>query len=254
MKKDLKNALGKYYSDIPQKQNEDKINKIVLTARTKMNKLTFAEADMLFPQFFLTQIKFIKKRVWIGQFSALLLFGILLFELPNEANSLSLISALIPIIFILCIDELSRAFIYNTAEVELSTTFTLNQVMISRITILGLSDILILTCVSAMAVIVTPMNLLHIFMYLCVPFLITSFGCLYILNHIRTKECNYYCIAWGVLIMAGAFALSKAAPKLYEASLISGWAILFAIALLCTAIEIKLLLKNCTNQTSYRFS
>ncbi len=252
MKRNIENALKTLYESAPPAPDKSIKEQTIHKATAVMNKLSFVDADMSFGEFFLSQIKFIRKKVWVGQFMALLFCTAVIFKSSGSVHSISLISALIPLIFIFGVSELSRAFQYKTAEMEMSTPFTLNQVMLSRLIILGLADVLVLTCIIAMTAVFFPISLFRILMYLCVPFLITSFGCLCILNYIHTKECNYYCIALGVLIMAGSFALSEIAPSVYEASLISGWFILFAISLLCTAVEIKLLLKSCTKNIIYK--
>lgn len=252
MKNKIEQQLKAFYSAIPPAPDKSGKEQTVLRAVTLMRRLSPAEADMSFGEFFLYQIRFIRKKVWIGQLLALLFCTAVLFTSSGTIQSIGLISALIPLIFIFGIGELSRAFQYKTAEMELSTPFTLNQVMLSRLTILGLSDILVLTCVIAMTAVFFPMSIFRILMYLCVPFLIVSFGCLCILNYVRTKECNFYCIALGIFVMAGSFALSEIAPSLYDASLISGWFVLFAVSLLFTAVEIRLLLKSYTKNTIYK--
>lgn len=251
MKNNLKNELKALYSETPPLPDENKKNQTVLKAAVLTSRLSPAESTMSFGEFFLSQIKFIRKKVWLGQFFTLIFCTAVIFY-SSGTNSISLISALVPLIFTFGVGELSRAFQYKTAEMELSTPFTLNQVMLSRLTILGLTDVLVLTFIIIMTAVFFPISIFRIFMYLCVPFLITSFGCLCILNYVHTKECNYYCIALGVFVMAGSFALSEIAPSLYEASLISGWFILFAISLLCTAVEIQLLLKSCTKNTIHK--
>ena len=138
-----------------------------------------------------------------------------------------------------------KAFVNHTAEMELSTIFTLPQVLLSRMTLLGMTNILILSFASIMTTLYLSVNLIHSFMYFCVPFLITSLGCLFILNHIHTKECNYYCGGWSIVIMCLLFALSRALPILYETSLAECWCLLFVMTLLGVLFECKMLIRNC---------
>jgi len=152
-----------------------------------------------------------------------------------------------------------KAFVNHTAEMELSTIFTLPQVLLSRMTLLGMTNILILSFASIMTTLYLSVNLIHSFMYFCVPFFITSLGCLFILNHIHTKECNYYCGGWSIVIMCLLFALSRALPILYETSLTGCWCLLFVITLLGVLFECKMLIRNCqkdalkkADQTAFR--
>lgn len=245
MKKDLKSALREYYAVEPPNSNPEGMKQTIFAVRREMAKVTYTDESISFWTFFGTQIRFIRKKVWFMQFFTVVLCGFMLRNHSEAKNTVGMISAFLPFLFLASTGELSRAFVYHTAEMELSTRFTLYQVMLSRITILGLTDVFLLTIMSAVATTYLSANLLFIFMYFCVPFLVTSFGCLFILNHVHTGECNYYCGAWGGSVVAVSFCLAKWMPALYEASLIWCWCVLFVIALLGAGFESYSLLKNC---------
>lgn len=245
MKYDLKSKLRKFYNEIPPTSNSERMQQTIYQARKIMMKMDNCDTAISFWTFFWTQIQFIKKRVWIVQFLVILLFGFYLLDSSGTNNTIGTLSALLPLCFLAGTGELSRAFVNNTVEMELSTRFTLHQVMLSRMTLLGLADVFILSLTSIMTTVYLSVNLLHTFMYFCVPFLITSFGCLCILNHIRTKECNYYCGAWGAIVILTSIGLSKGLPILYETSLIWCWCLLFAVALVGVVFECRVLMKSC---------
>lgn len=246
MKNDLKMALKEYYGrNLPQPDG-DGIKQTILKARNAMLTIHFSDESLSFWEFYWSQISFVKKKVWLVQFLTLLFCGITLLETSNMPNTIGLASTIIPLVFLSGARELSRAFVYDTVEVELATRFTIRQVILSRITLIGLADVFVLTIIGVMAAFILPIKMPFIFMYLCVPFLITAIGCLCILNHLHTKKCDYYCGVWGAIVMITLFFLSKAAPVLYEASLIWGWTLLFVIALLGVVLEGWFLLKNCS--------
>lgn len=241
----LKKELKKLYTEIPSRSNEGGMQCTIYQARKIMLKIEDCDTDISFWTFFWSQLRFIKKKVWIAQFGILLLFSFYLIKCSGASNTIGPLSALLPLCFLTGTGELSRAFVNHTAEMELSTNFTLPQVMLSRITLLGLTHIFVLSLTSIMTTMYLSVNLIHIFMYFCVPFFITSFGCLYILNHIYTKECNYYCGAWSAVVILVLFSLSQGLPVLYEASLIWCWCLLFVITSFGVLLEFRLLIKNC---------
>ena len=250
MKKNLKNALRQYYAAETAAPSKEAVRQTVSIARKEMSKITYTDECISIWTFLRTQAGFIKKKVWLTQFFTILLCGFILLNNSDMQNTISMVSALLPFLFLAGMGELSRAFVYNTAEMELSTRFTLHQAMLSRIIILGLSDVFSLTIICAITLTCLSANLLYVFMYLGVPFLITSFGCLFILNHIHTKECSYYCSAWGTGIVIISFCLTNQVPSLYEASLIWCWCLLFAVALFGVGFECLALLKNCKKDIS----
>lgn len=250
MKKNLENALRRHYDAGVPAPAREAVRQTVVMAKKEMSKITYTDGCISLWTFFGTQAGFIKKKVWFTQFFTVLLCGFVLLNNSGAQNTIGMISALLPFLFLAGMGELSRAFVYNTAEMELSTRFTLHQVMLSRIIILGLADVFFLTIIGAITLTCLSTNLLYVFMYLGVPFLITSFGCLFILNHVHTRECSYYCGAWGIGIVIISFCLTNWIPSLYEASLIWCWCLLFAAALLGVGFECLTLLGNCKKDVS----
>ena len=248
MKNDLKSAIRNIYADRSvTPKNSDGMKQTILEARRIMQQADNSYESISFWQFFWSQLSFIRKRVWGIQFLTLILCVLKLLAGSEMINTVGLLSAILPLIFLAGTGELSRAFVYGTEEMELSTCYTFHQVMLTRITLLGLTDVLFLTLMGMAAAYVLPVNTLFLFMYLCVPFFITAFGCIYILNHYRSKECHYYCAVWGVVVMITAFCLSKI-PVLYEAALIWCWMGLFALSIFGVVIEGKRLLIICSKK------
>ena len=248
MKKNLKDEFHKLYNNSPSPNPIDIQNTIIkvrkIVNENKENGLTFCE-------FYFQQFAFIRKKVWLIQFIILLFCGLKLYYYPQSIDIISLISSISPLIFLSGITELSRTYTYKTIELELSTKFTLSQVMISRISILGLINILSISILAIITKNNSSFGLYVIFIYICVPFMITSFGCLWILNKFKNKECNYYCFAFGIFIMI-SISISKAFfPKLYIASSLYIWSIMLVIAIIGVSIQIYKLINNCDKKYDY---
>lgn len=246
MKNNLMSDIQKYYSDLLPSPDEEKLEQTIYQARRNIRRIDGIEDTTTFFAFFLSQLSFIRKRVWCIQFAILLFFSSMLIGKHDTASVLGIMSTIIPLIFLTWTRELSRAFVYETVEVELSTRFTLRQAVFSRIIIMGLFDLLTLTLLGFGTAHRFSLEMPHSFMFLFVPFLITAFGCLFILNHASGKHSEYGCAAWCGVVMAVSFYLATWEPEIYDASLIVGWYIAFAIASTLSMIELHLLLRRCT--------
>lgn len=245
--KKLKSALHDYYSDTLPRAQCEKIEQTVYLARTQMKKVEYADNNSVsFFTFFLSQFTFIRKQVWVTQFLIVLLFATILIGKPETTTVVGNLSTLIPLLFLTWTKELSRAFLYETVEVELSTRYTLRQVVMSRIVLIGLMDLLLVTMTSTIGAWRLSVELPHIFMYLAVPFLFTAAGCLFILNHFSHKGNEIFCAGWSSAIMLISFYLSHWETSVYEKILIGAWYIAFIVALALVIIECYVLLKKCT--------
>lgn len=248
LKKNLENHLYDLYSNIP-KSNYNDVENVMekvryVVSENQSNKLTFGD-------FYLQQIGFIRKHVWIIQFIILLFCGLKLHYSAKSIQVVSLVSAIAPLIFLSGITELSRTYTYGTTEIELSTKYTLSQIMISRMSILGLMNIFSLTILCVIVKINTSLHVYDIFLYTCVPFIITCFGCLWLLNRLKNRECNYYCLAFGIFVMILISMSSTFLPKLYITSLLFVWNIAFMLSTIGVAIQTCKLIDNCNKKYDY---
>ncbi|MPM63913.1 hypothetical protein SDC9_110797 [bioreactor metagenome] len=123
--------------------------------------------------------------------------------------------------------------------------------MISRISILGLIDILCLTILYILAGTYTSIQNYVIFLYICVPFMVTCFGCLFILNRIKDRRSNYYCFVLGMSIMTTIALVATVFPDLYIKSSMGIWTILLILSVIGVYKEIHKLLSSCNNSLDY---
>ena len=252
MKNELESSIREYYSEISPSPDEQRIEQTIRQARAIMRKVEYMEENASFLDFFLSQFSFIRKRVWLIQFVILLFCASLLTGKREAASTIGVMSTLTPLIFLTWTQELSRAFLYETAEVELSTRFTLRQAVISRITMIGLFDLLSVTLLGFLTAHRFGLEMPHIFMFLFVPFLFTAFGCLFILNYFSIRSNVYCCAGWCGLVMIVFFYLSNWEPKIYDTTLMLAWHTAFVLALMLTVLACHLLLKRCAQDFCFR--
>ncbi|MGL4336432.1 MAG: hypothetical protein ACRCST_06005 [Turicibacter sp.] len=248
MKKDLEHNLHQLYTDVP-KANPVHLQDTIRKARQIV--IETEDSGLTFWEFYFQQFGFIRKKVWLIQFIILLFCGLKLYYDPASVQAISWISSIAPLIFLAGMAELSRTYTYGTMEIELSTPYTLKQLMMSRISILGLIDILSITSLCLIIGANTSLQFYTVFVYICVPFMVTCFGCLWLLNRFKNKECNYYCFALGIFIMVGVSMATAFLPKLYLASSLWIWNVMLIIAIIGVYRQSYKLVKSCHKQEDY---
>ncbi|RDY25486.1 hypothetical protein CHL78_017975 [Romboutsia weinsteinii] len=248
MKKNLQNDLKKIYTEVPI-PNPINIQETIIKVRKEVNEAQ--DNGLTFWEFYFQQFGFIRKNVWLIQFAILLFCGLRIYYYPGSIKVISLISSIAPLIFLSGITELSRTYTYGTIEIELSTQYTLSQVMMSRVSILGLMDILSITILCVFVGTNTPLYPYAIFLYVCVPFMVTCFGCLWLLNRFKNKECNYYCFTLGIFIMVTVSMSTAFLPKLYVVSSLWIWSIMLLISIIGSGMQIFKLVNSCNKKYDY---
>lgn len=207
--------------------------------------------------FFFLQGGFLRKRVWILQLLLLVLSGIALFAFQPECRAgITLVSAVSPLLVLAGMNELFRSYRYGTDEIELSTRYSLQQVMLARICVLGGIDTLCLTVLLLLAGAQLPFALHALLLYVCVPFLITSAGCLFILNRTRNRDGSFVCAAWGIGVVIFSMVLSQGFPRVYETQQLWIWLAVFVVALLGVLREGRRMIRmaaclNCAKTCEY---
>jgi hypothetical protein len=252
MKNNLESKIQEYYFKTLPEARDDRLEQLIDMAKLKMNHYESVDPSPSFLSFYLSQFSLIRKQVWILQFIIAIVFAIMFAGKQELSNVVGGMTTLIPLLFTTWTRELSRSFLYESAEVELSTRFTLRQVILSRMTIIGLIDLLIITITGAVASRVLLIEMTHVFIYLFVPFLFTAFGCLFFLNHMPAKGGESCCIGWSGGMMLIAFYLSHWETRIYDQTLIFGWYIAFFTALVLVIVECIVLLKNCSKEHYFR--
>ena len=249
LKKKLENDLKKIYTDVPI-PNPINIQETIIKVRRVINEPQ--HSGLTFWEFYFQQFGFIRKKVWIIQFAILLFCGLGLYYYQGSIQVISLISSISPLIFLSGIIELSRTCnTYGTIEIELSTQYTLSQVMMSRVSILGLMNILSITILCVFVGTNTPLHPYAIFLYICVPFMVTCFGCLWLLNRFKNKECNYYCFTLGIFIMIAVSMSTEFLAKIYIISSLWIWTIMLIISIIGSGIQIFKLVNSCNKKYDY---
>ncbi len=246
MKDNMKEKINQYYYNALPSSSTDSLEQTVNKARLRMSRYESAESTSSFAEFFVSQFSFIRKNVWVIQFSLMVLFIFLIMQREEAINAIGNISTLAPLLFLSWTKELSRSLMYGTAELEISTRFSLRQVLLSRIVIMGLTDVFLLTFCAIFLAWNFSLGISQAIMYLLVPFLLTATGCLFILSHFSSRRSDLYCGGWCGMIMISFFYFSHWESRIFAKTLLLGWYVAFFVSIIFMAIELCQLLRHCS--------
>lgn len=215
MDKKLKSILKQSFTPPPTRHREQFINSI------SYPKETFCEG-------LLSQIRFIRKRVW---FLFMLCIGLAfsytqLVEVPE--NIVAGVSAILPLFSLCTITEIYKSTAYNMEETELACKYNLPKITLMRIGILGTASFIMLVLFA----LITGKSNFGVFrniLYISVPYLLSSYLSLIIISKIRIKETMYICAAISGTVSALMMITSNSYQFIYNADFTFIWVILFAM-------------------------
>lgn len=189
---------------IPEPDNEKKeeTRKLFLT--------NFQQRRLTDVEFILGQIKFINKKMWIGQFVVFVLLCVFsnwyigLDEV--DYRSYSFISTMTPALFVFQIDELSKLFNRKRLELEMATRFSVKKLMLSRMIVLGMTDLFVMMGWIAGLHIISGKDYWDLLLYTAVPFNLTVIGLFFLINIVSEASSYQFAALSYMALICGVFA------------------------------------------------
>lgn len=239
MNKQFENQLKQTFT-APEPQNRDGF----------LAKLHYPKAK--FSEVFLTQIKYTKPIYWIV--TALFLVAIFIITKTQmlDSNHLIVISSILPLFSLFGITELHKSASHNMAEIELSCKYNLAFLVLIRITIIGITSLVLLV----VAVVFTRdigFGLLRNALYIAVPFLTVNFISIWLINHLKSRETLYITMGSTAFISILQMAFSSDLIKLYSENSIGIWIFTCGIIIALLTNEIYKLFKK-SEELSWNFA
>lgn len=231
MNKKLKNEIQKVF-EAPTPNQQEKMRFLKTLPKPKISMW----------QFILTQATFLRKSTLL--ISLLLIIPALLGTYYIDLNTLWVISSLLPFLALLAITESTRSSVYGMTEFEMSTRFSLKNVVLARLSILGSLDFIILCCVIPLCHISSEISLFQTAIYLFAPYLLTINTNLWITRHFQGKESIYTCMSITVLISGLNASLHFIAKFIYQFSYFNWWLLLVVILIAGMINEITRTIKQ----------
>lgn len=219
-------------------QTPNPINKEKFLRELNYPKITYRE-------FFISQIGYIRKRVWC--FCILLVVGVFVINgcthneilFFNSTKLIWFISAILPFLALISVTELLRSLFYNIEELEMSCRFRLLDVVIAKATILGIGNFVIFSMILWVINGNSGYGLLRTSQYLILPYLMTCVGSMFVLKHVRGRESQYYCgvVACFVSVVDTMCAMYK--QIIYNENLLYIWSVLSVTFLVLICMQMS---------------
>lgn len=195
---------------------------------------TLPYPKLSFSEFVLSQIRFIRKRVW---FAALLIvltgvFAVCLMqqELYPQIGlpAVWIVSSLTPFLAMLMAAEISRSDMYGMAELETASRFSLPQLTGARTLILGVVSFAVIAVLTVISGIFTPMGIAKSAIYILAPFLLVNGISLAVFSRFKGHEGGYISAAAAVFVSVSGVLAKISATRVSE-SLCDGLCIMICI-------------------------
>lgn len=239
MDKKWKQALRVGYEPPLPKEKEEFLRKL------NMPKMTGLESIRC-------QAGYIRKRVWfLSAFITLLVIGLLLLDRnPKFANisegyvSLWIAAALIPFLVLLTIVELSRSGLCGMEELELSCRYSLSQIMIARLILLGFNNVIVLFMLVLLLGTRGGGHLASSGLYIFAPYFMTCAFSMMVINRIRARESIYGCAIIACAVSLSSIILEASRKEIFTAKYHGAWAALTLFGMVLLAVQIRDLIRT----------
>lgn len=220
MNKNLKRVLKECFAAPPPQKKKDFLNSIPMPSAT-------------YSEFVCSQITYIHK--WIWGFSVLI-FGIAFIGAAYlEKNMLWCISAFMPLLALSIITESGRSEAYGMAEFELSTRFSLKNVVLARLGILGCANLVLICLLVPLAYRNSDTSILQTSIYMLCPYLLTVFLGLWATRKVRGRGSAYLCAGIALCVSFGNVMIYHSFWIFYVRHNFVWWMIVFALLAAGTA-------------------
>lgn len=196
----LNNALHNAYTP-PEPPGRDKFIKSI-----PYPKLSYFD-------FILSQVCYIRKRIWVFSMALLLISLGTVCVLPqNKMYSVWIISAFVPFLALLTAAELSRSDIFGMSEIESGCRFSLPQLTGVRMLILGVANFTVIPIISVILGIYSPLGIIKAALYIITPYITVNGISLVILNKVSGSDGIFFSAAAALAVsLAGVLSFGRTA-------------------------------------------
>ena len=185
--------------------------------------------------FMLSQVSYIRKLTWILSAA---IFAVLIFMSRYvSADLLWTLTACMPFVAMIAVSENMRSNIYNMAELEMTTRFSLKSVVFARMAIIGAFHFVLLVVLMIFAGHNASVSYAQMGVYLLVPYMMTAVISLGVARRLRGAEVNYVCMGIAVMVCVLNVAVQSMLPVICGGEYFVYWVLLLVLLIAVTAVE-----------------
>lgn len=195
-------------------------------------------------RFVMGQVRFVSGRVWAAQAALLAAAFAVCAWYRAGLEAAPAIAAIAALTVAVGLPELLKSSDHGMAELEYACRFDCRHTVLARFVILGLSDIVMLTCAMLAAPALGTLQPADVFLFACIPYFASCAGCLWIVNHTRGRIGTQLCVTLTASAALAAMLLWQALPKLYLSVSLWVWIALFCIVVTATFSQARSYLRR----------
>ncbi|MGN1088795.1 MAG: hypothetical protein ACI4Q6_00210, partial [Huintestinicola sp.] len=150
-----------------------------------------------FGGFVLSQVKYIRKRVWVVSVMIVAAAVFTVCLMPQEyflhirMPAVWMVSSMVPFLAMLTAAEISRSDVFGMAEFETACRFSLPQLTGARTLILGTASFTVIFALTFISGYFSPVSIANAALYILSPFLLTNGISLAVFSRFKGQESVY---------------------------------------------------------------
>lgn len=198
-----------------------------------------------FGGFVLSQVRYIRKRLWFASAVILLAAVLYLCLMPREIisainlPSVWAVSSMTPFLAMLTAAEISRSGAYGMTELEAACRFSLPQLTGARVLIIGTVSFGVTALLAALSGIFTSAGAAKAALYILAPFLLVNSISLAAYTRFRDREGSYISAAAAVAVSAAGVIFPSRGLMLPESTLNRACMLICAVGAVSMIISMK---------------
>lgn len=198
-----------------------------------------------FGGFVLSQVRYIRKRLWLASAVILLAAVLYLCLMPREIISVInlpavwAVSSMTPFLAMLTAAEISRSGAYGMTELEAACRFSLPQLTGARTLILGGVSFAVIAALTIISGIFTPVGIAKAAIYILAPFLLVNSISLAAYTRFREREGSYISAAAAVAVSAAGVIFPGRGLMIPESALNRACMLICAVGAVSMIISMK---------------
>ncbi len=198
-----------------------------------LNSLPYKNPTLF--DFTISQLGYIRKRFWVLSILLMGVLSVFYFHVHIDKESVSILSAGIPVFTLLSVAEIYKSSAYNMVELEASCKYDLGRITLIRLGIIGSFQFVVIVILMLIFKDKTHFGNLRFIMYAITPFLLNTYISFVIANHFRNQDSLYICSGVTVMISFVIY-LSNYYTTIYNDKYVLMW---LSVITICTLLLVK---------------
>lgn len=195
--------------------------------------------------FLALQIKFIGWKIWLLQGLVLAVIFYFLTVIFGDAFDYNkrlaavLTCSISILVLMMAVPFIQRSLRYKMHESEMATYFSSVKLLMAKLLMIGIGDIFILNGILLLIVFKNYLSMGSALLYVIFPFLLTTWGFMYLLGHIPAQWFSHCCILLCLALYTCIVLLNKFVPIFFQQTFSVEWTIVCLVLLLLCLFQFR---------------